>query len=128
MLTGIFETSNGEFYWLDCLDEFEVKEAKYFVDESASAGYHMCNKSALYDDMTGYVDTLQNELNLPDKELYIVTYHEFEECSYGLLCKVDFGITKQEIIENVKAQKYVEGATYYTIGHMFYETKMMETN
>lgn len=128
MLTGIFETSNSEFYWQDCLDEFEIKEAKYFVDESAGAGYHMCNKSALYDDMSGYIDDLQKELDLPDKELYVVTYYEFEKCSYGLLGKVDFGITKQEIIENVKAQKYVEGATYYTIGHMFYETKMMGAN
>lgn len=128
MLTGIFEISNDDFSWMDCLDEYEIKKAKYFVNEDCCIGFHACNLSALYDDMTGYVDTLQEEECLPDNELYIVTYYEFEELPCGLLGKVDFGITKQEIIENVKAQKYVEGASYYTFGHMFYETRMMMEN
>lgn len=124
-MTGIFDNNHGGYYWMDCLIKDEIKEAKYFVDEMNCAGHHACIKSALYDDMIGYVDPLQNEENLSDKELYVVTYYEYEECSWGLLQKVDFGITKQEIIENVKNQKYIEGASYFTMGQMFYETKIM---
>lgn len=82
-------------------------------------------KSALYDDMTGYIDQLQKEEDLLDDELYVVCYYYFEVEYWGLSQKVDFGITKQEIIENVKNQKYREGAGYYTMGQMFYTTKMM---
>ena len=100
-----------------------MKKAKYFVHDDNSVGVHMNIKSALYDDMTSYIDELQDEEDLADGELYVVCYFEFEKCSYGLLQKVDFGITKQEIIDNVKNQKYVEGAYYYTMGQMFYTTK-----
>lgn len=123
-LTGIFESkSTGNYFWMDYLTEDEFAEAKYFVDEGNCAGYHANKKSALYDDMDGYVDALQHEEDLADGELYVVTYFEFESCSFGLLQKVDFGITKQEIIENIKNQKYVEGASYFTMGQMFYTTK-----
>lgn len=125
-LIGIFEHGWG-YDWMDCLDEYEVKEAKYFTDENNCAGYHASFKSALYDDMTDHVDQLQNEEDLADGELYVVVYYEYEESSHDLLQKVDFGITKQEIIENVKSQRYVEGASYHTMGQMFYTTrKMME--
>lgn len=124
-LSGIFDRKDGGYYWLDCMGEWEIAEAKYFVDEHNCAGYHKVVKSALYDDMDGYVDTLQHEEDLADGELYVVTYFEFEECSFGLMQEVDFGITKQEIIENVNAQKYVEGASYHTMGQMFYTTRMM---
>lgn len=126
MLNGIFEDKNGDLYWIDNLDEYEIKEAKYFTYENECVDYHKCIKSALYDDMTEYVDQLQNEENLYQTELYVVLYNEFEESSGGLLGKVDFGVTKEEIIENVKSQKYVEGATYFTIGHMFFATRMMK--
>ena len=123
MLVGIFEIENGIYDWCDCLDEDDMKKAKYFADTDNSAGVHMNIKSALYDDMAGYIDELQDEEDLADGELYVVCYFEFEKCSYGLLQKIDFGITKQEIIENVKNQKYVEGAYYYTMGQVFYDTK-----
>lgn len=124
-LEGIFERKDGSMYWLDCMDDYEMANAKYLCLECA--GVHQCEKTILNDDMDGYVDTLQNEEELSDNELYVVTYeHAFLDCGYwNLEGLVDFGITKQQIIENVKAQKYVEGATYYTMGQMFYATKMI---
>lgn len=126
--TGIFEiTQNGdsEYTWVDFLDEYEAKEAKYFVEMSKQVGNHISMKSALYEDVTDYKDKLQGEQNLSDDELYVVLYNEFEETSFGLLEKVDFGITKEQIIENVKSKKYIEGAHYFTMGQMFYTTKMI---
>lgn len=122
-IQGIFDCSDGTFSWMDFLDEYEAKRAIYFVSSDNNAGVHSSVKSALYDDMTGYIDELQFEENLADDEMYVVTYFEYEPC--GLIQNVDFGITKQEIIENVKAQKYVEGAEYFTIGQMFYTTKQV---
>lgn len=127
-MLGIFKNNLGNYYWLDNLDGEEIKEAKYFCEENTKKGtFHVCEKSVLYDDMTGYVDELQDEESLADDELYVVLYFSFDENYRGLDQCVDFGITKQEIIDNVKAQKYVEGADYFTMGRMFYTTrKMME--
>ena len=127
-IRGIFNNHDGGnyWYWLDCLDDDEVKRAVYFCDADTSA-YHKCFKSALYNDMTGYQDELQCEDDLSDNELYVVTYFKClrDVCELDQL--VDFGITKQEIIDNVKHNKYVEGASYFTMGQMFYTTrKMME--
>lgn len=125
-IQGIFNNRNGGYYWLDCLDDDEVKKAVYFCDADTSA-YHKCFKSALYSDMTGYQDEVQCEDELSDDELYVVTYFKCPRDVCFLEQLVDFGITKQEIIDNVKAQKYVEGASYFTMGQMFYTTrKMME--
>lgn len=123
MYIGIFERKDGTHYWIDCMDEYEIAEAKYLTDDDNCAGFHASVKSALYDDMTGYVDELQNEESLPDGELYVVCYN-WTDCPSCMYQEVDFGITKAEIIENVKNQKYVEGANYFTIGQMFYTTKM----
>lgn len=121
-LVGIFKNKlTGNYFWLDCLDEDEVKEAKYFLDDDNAISHHTCVKSAEYDDMTGYVDALQNEEDLSDDELYVVTYFTFAP-SCCLYQHVDMGITKQQIIDNVKAQKYVEGASYHTMGQMMYYT------
>lgn len=123
---GIFENKNGNgFYWMDCLDENEKKDAKYFVDADFSVGYHQCIKSTLYDDVSDRIDGLQTEQkDLEHGELYVVAYFEYDGTS-GLEQPVDFGLTKEEIIKNVEAGKYAEGATYYTIGQMFYATRKM---
>lgn len=125
-IEGIFEDHDGSYYWLDCLSADETKIAVYFCDADTGV-YHRCLKSALYDDMNGYHDEIQYEEDLPDNELYVVTYFRCFRDVCFLEQLVDFGITKQEIIDNVKAQKYVEGASYFTMGQMFYTTrKMME--
>ena len=127
---GIFENKNGDgFYWMDGLDESEKNDAKYFVDADFSVGYHQCVRSALYDDVSDRIDGLQTEQkDLEHGELYVVTYFEYDGTSYLTSCleqPVDFGLTKEEIIKNVEAGKYAEGATYYTMGQMFYATKKM---
>lgn len=52
-----------------------------------------------------------------------MTYYEYDGTDF-LEQLVDFGLTKQEIIQNVLDQKYVEGADYVTMGKLFYHTKM----
>ncbi len=95
--------------------DFDKKEVEGIVDVDKEIGFHECKKSILYDDMTGYVDEIKRENDLPDNNLFIVTYFK-DDGSHGsgLEQLVDFGITKQQIIDNVIAQKYVEGADYFT--------------
>lgn len=100
--------------WGEDLDEENVVGVAYTED---AAGTHECDRSCLYDDMTGFVDKLQGERDLHDWERYIVAYFK-QDTGMGLLQLVDFGITKSEIIANVKAQKYLEGARYYTMGQL----------
>lgn len=112
-----------EFYeWLEIDDDFQ-----YFTDDDGNgilgyvgpevcAGFHTCNKSRLYEDMTGYIDTIQREHDLPDGK-YIVCYFACDD-NLDLLQYVDYGITKEQIITNVEAQKYVEGAEYYPMESM----------
>lgn len=117
MLKGINCKGNDWFY----IDDFEDLHYDYYV--ARKAGYHSCSKSVLYDDMRDWVDDVQEEelRRLDDTELYVVTY--FKARDGYLEGYVDFGLTKEEIVENVKAQKYVEGACYYTFGNMFWTTR-----
>lgn len=112
-----------EFYeWLEVDDDFQ-----YFTDDDGNGilgyvgpevcvGFHACNKSRLYEDMEGYIDTIQRERDLPDGK-YIVCYFVCDD-NLDLLQYVDYGITKEQIIANVEAQKYVEGAEYYPMESM----------
>ena len=125
----IFEDDKRGYFWSDTPDTIEeeiegVGEDKFrYVFENANLFFHQCKRSALYDDMTDYVDQLQDEEELADDELYVVTYYKYDGTSF-LEQLVDFGLTKQEIIQNVLDQKYVEGADYVTMGQLFYHTKM----
>lgn len=125
----IFEDNERGYFWSDTPDtigeEIEsVGEDKFrYVFDNGGLFFHQCKRSALWDDMTGYVDQLQDEEELADDELYVVTYYEYDGTDF-LEQLVDFGLTKQEIINNVKNQKYVEGADYVTMGKLFYHTKM----
>ena len=124
----IFEDDKRGYFWYDydnIEEEIEaVGEDKFrYVFDNGNLFFHQCKRSALYDDMTGYVDQLQDEDKLADDELYVVTYYKFRG-RYELEQLVDFGLTKQEIIQNVLDQKYVEGADYVTMGKLFYHTKM----
>lgn len=77
---------------------------------NSETGYHSCERSACYDDMTGYVDEIQREEELPEGK-YIVTYYWFD--GQDLQQLADVGIMKAEIIQNVQNQKYREGADYF---------------
>ena len=102
---------DGEYYFFDYPEDYEREDGIGAVDVSDEIGYHQCKKSALYDDMTGYVDELQDEKNLPEGN-YIVTYF-FLNKDLDLEQRVEFGISKDEIVRNVINQKYVEGADYF---------------
>lgn len=115
-------------YFYEFYEWFEVDdEIQYFTDDDGNGilgyvgsevcvGFHACNKSRLYEDMTGYVDTIQRERDLSDGK-YIVCYFVCDD-NLDLLQYVDYGITKEQIIANVEAQKYVEGAEYYPMESM----------
>ena len=94
--------------------EFDIHrdECMFVLDVEKRTGSHACNRSFLYDDMTGYVDVIQAENMLPEG-LYIVTYWMPDGDNFDLLQMADIGITKDEIIENVVNQKYREGADYF---------------
>ena len=118
--------SNGDGIFWDCRADEVYKKPIYYVDECNRAGIHECRNSIFVADIDGegdnvldYVDELQNEYELIDNELYVVLYYKYKT-NYGLIDLVDFGITKQEIIDNVKAQKYVDGATYFTMEQVFH--------
>ena len=87
-----------------------------YVGLEVCVGFHACNKSRLYEDMEGYIDAVQHERDLPDGK-YIVTYYVCDD-NLDLLQRVDYGITKEQIVANVEAQKYVEGAGYYLMESM----------
>ena len=120
-IEGIFENKNGRYYWFDTLDDDEMSRALYLCDPNHAAGYHACEKSALYDDMAGYVDAVQDETNLDPRELYVVTYNKFTP-GYGLSGAVDFGISKDDILSSIPYGRYQEGATYYTLGQVMKTT------
>ena len=124
----IFENEHG-YYWVEAYNNIEEEieywgEDKFrYVFDNGNLFFHQCKRSGIYDDMTGYVDQLQDEEKLADDELYVVTYYKYDGTNF-LEQLVDFGLTKKEIIKNVLDQKYVEGADYVTMGQLFYHTKM----
>lgn len=128
--TYIFNNKDG-YTWDDY--PYEGNELVEMLDggelayafENSGLFFHECKLSALYYDVTGYVDTLQGEEELADNELYVVIYYRYDEKDCNLDQLVDFGVTKDEIIQNVLNQKYVEGADYCTIGNMFYHTRKL---
>lgn len=92
--------------------DYKKDEVEGVLDLDEEIGFHSCEKSALYEDMTGYVDKIQNENELPNGK-YIVTYFKLSDNGSDLEQLVDYEITKEQIIENVNAQRYVEGADYF---------------
>lgn len=92
--------------------DYKKSEVEGVLDINEETGFHACKKSGLYENMEGYIDKIQNENELPNGK-YIVTYFKLCDNASGLEQLVDYGITKEQIIENVNAQKYVEGADYF---------------
>ena len=83
---------------------------------NSEVGYHSCERSAVYDDMTDYVDELQDEENLPN-ERFLVTYYWWD--GRNLIQLADVDISREEIIQNVLNQKYREGADYFLMREVF---------
>lgn len=116
MERAIIKSKDGRQYFFYDEPEWEVDykkdEVEGVLDLDEEIGFHGCEKSALYEDMIGYVDKIQNENELPNGK-YIVTYFKISDNGSELEQLVDYGITKEQIIENVNAQRYVEGADYF---------------
>lgn len=94
--------------------DYKKEEVEGVVDIEKEVGYHECIKSYLYDDLADYVDAMQDEENLPEDGIFIVTYFKQIPNDFSRLeQRVDFGISKKQIIANVIAQKYIEGADYF---------------
>lgn len=113
MERAIIKDNDENYYFFDDPEwgvDVERNEVELVLDVDEAISFHACKKSFLYDDMEGYVDELQDEAYLPDGK-YIATY--FARCDDDLVQLVDYRITKQQIVENVLAQKYVEGADYF---------------
>lgn len=120
MERAIIKSEDGKQYFFYDDPEWGVdykkNEVEGVLDIEEKVGFHSCEKSALYENMSGYIDKVQNENELPNGK-YIVTY--FKICDGSDLEQVvDYGITKEQIIENVNAQRYVEGADYFLMGQL----------
>jgi len=85
-------------------------ECLFILQTDDMVGYHACVHSAYWEDISGYVDRLQEEEKLPEGN-YIVTYYIYD--GQDLQQRAEIGVTKAQIIQNVLDQKYVEGAEYF---------------
>ncbi len=92
--------------------DYEKNEVEGVLNVEEKIESHECRKSGLYENLENHIDKVQNENNLPDKK-YIVTYFKLCDDISGLEQLVDYNITKDQIIKNINAQKYVEGADYF---------------
>lgn len=114
MLTAICRGDNEQDYWFyDGRISDMIKDIVYVVEDS------ICT---IHEPMTGKKDALTNsEMYLDDNELFVVAYNDYYNGGtyYG---EVDLGITKQEVIQNVLANKYSNGARYWTFGQMLKTT------
>lgn len=122
----ILKANEGEERYF--LDDPEIgedvmeEEIEGILTVEDEVGYHISKKSALYDDwrndMSRYVDQVREgeAESLQSDARYIVTY--FYKDGSGLTQLVDFGIRKEQILENIKNQKYVEGADYFLMGQL----------
>lgn len=113
----LFDKTNKEFFWSD--DPEILKDETFIHITTAKANdyieIHECKMSILWNDYKPtFKDIVQNEESLPDDIKYIVNYYKATE-DKSLLKETDIGITKAEIIENIKKQKYREGAFYYQL-------------
>ena len=115
----IMKTDTGYYFYDEPEEDFDYKAegAIGVLLEDTEVGVHSCEKSELYEDMKGYVDKIQKEEELPDKERYLVCWFEYGG-SFTLHQMVDYDISKSEIIANVINQKYREGAFYYLLKDM----------
>ena len=118
---SIVKGINDEYYFFDDLEDYEIDENVIgYVEVEKQIGYHRCIKSELWDDTTGFIDIIQDELDLPDV-MYLVTYYVCDE-NYDLRQFVDVGIDKKEIITNIVNQKYREGAEYFRMNQLIKES------
>lgn len=109
---AVYREGDSYYWWDEPIwgEDLNQEDCTDILNERNAIGFHVCEKSVLYDNLDGYEDVIQNEASLPDG-LYIVTYYWWD--GRDLLQWCDYGVTKQQIVENVRNQKYREGADYF---------------
>lgn len=100
----------------DCLWTLNEASGVRCISEKFYISAHTCNKSALYDDLTYYTDVIQeSDIALHEDTQYLVIYNVCEDDYIYEYAEV---LYKKDIIKNIRAQKYVEGASYYIASGM----------
>ncbi|MCM1236684.1 MAG: hypothetical protein NC489_41940 [Ruminococcus flavefaciens] len=106
-----------EYYFFDepvWGEDLERDEVYGVLQLEDAVGTHECLHSCMYDGMDWYADEVQDEGMLPERGLYIVTYFRADPFGQNQLEQlVDFGITKKDILRNIRQQRYREGARYF---------------
>ena len=104
----ILSGKNDELFFCDCpVGEEEIHENNFVgVLEFSS-------RTVVRTPMKEHGDELQNEESLMDNILYLVTYNSSQNGQPEHL--VDYGLSREQIIQNVKAGKYVDGAVYFPL-------------
>ena len=111
---AVYREGDSYYWWDEPIwgEDLNREDCTDILNERNATGVHVCEKSVIYDNLDGYEDALQEESSLPDG-LYIVTYYWWD--GQYLTQRCDYGVTKQQIVENVRNQKYREGADYFLI-------------
>ena len=111
---AVYKAGNAYYWWDEPIwgEDLNREECSEILNVHSETACHVSLKSIIWDSMDGFTDEIQREESLPDG-LYIVTYFWWDGRDLLQLC--DHGISKQQIIENVKNQKYREGADYFLI-------------
>lgn len=116
MLTAICKGNSSEDY-VSYEGDFEkvVNTIVYVTDSHSKAGLH----ESMGEDAGVYVDRPQyDDRELDENELYVVKY-----ATRNGKNKIDMGLTKDDILDNVCDGKYSYGAEYWTFGNMLKTTR-----
>lgn len=120
----VYEGEDGTLRWCDD-DWFRETELDNWLYVCCNGVHHQNRVSTLCGDVKGVQDRIGwDDVTLDGNELYLVCYWKYEPSAGGYLetC-VDLGLTKDEIARNVRTNKYVAGASYYTIGSVMKTTR-----
>ena len=84
---AVVQYGDKYYFWDEPIwgEDMEREECAAILNRQNETGCHMCNKSAVWDDMEGYTDEIQQEESLPDG-LYIVCYFWFDGQDMLQLC------------------------------------------
>ena len=85
---------DDKYYFFDYPEDYERFEDGVvgYVDINSQIDCHNVIKSAVWEDTTGYVDELQNEIDLPDVT-YLVTWYEIDD-NCDLIQRAEFNLRK----------------------------------